>query len=102
MLKFLEKKKEEDISCKSLIFKVQRGMLTWAVSASRNTLATPDILARSGKLVDSRHKVFDGLLQQLLHAGRMLSACSKSKYRHDYAQNDTVMVPRISPFLSSN
>ena len=48
---------EADITWKSLIYAVPRGVMSWAIRACTNSLATPDNLARWGKVVDSTCKM---------------------------------------------
>ena len=45
---------EADITWKSLIYAVPRGVMSWAIRACTNSLATPDNLARWGKVVDPK------------------------------------------------
>ena len=76
---------EQDISWKSTIYRVPRGVMAWAVRASTNTLATPDNLARWGKQVDTTCSMVG--CTSPCNLGHLLSCCSKSldryKYRHD-------------------
>ena len=84
MLTLLEEE-DQDISWKSMIYRVPRGVMAWAVRAGTNTLAAPDNLARWGKQVDTTCSMVDCTSPSNL--GHLLSCCSKSldryKYRHD-------------------
>ena len=74
-----------DISWKSLIYRVPRGVMGWAVRACTQTLATPDNLQRWGVRVDPKCAV-EGCGQPCT-LGHLLSCCKLSldrfKYRHD-------------------
>ena len=74
-----------NMSWKSLIYKVPRGVMGWAIRACTQTLATPDNLQRWGVRVDPKC-VLEGC-GQLSTLGHLLSGCKLSlprfKYRHD-------------------
>ena len=55
---------KQDISWKSYIYAVPRGVMTFAMRASTNSLATPDNLARWGKVVDTNCKLCSSAEQQ--------------------------------------
>ena len=76
---------EQDIAWKASIYRVPRGVMAWSVRACTNTLATPDNLARWGKLVDTKcHMENCNAISTL---GHLLSCCPKAldrfKFRHD-------------------
>ena len=74
-----------DITWQSLIYRVPRGVMAWAIRACTQTLATPDNLQRWGVRVDPKCAV-EGCGQPCT-LGHMLSCCKLSldrfKYRHD-------------------
>ena len=76
---------EQDISWKSCIHRVPRGVMAWAIRAGTNTLATPDNLARWGKQVDTSCSM-EGCTSPCT-LGHLLSSCPKAldrfKFRHD-------------------
>ena len=78
-----------DISWQSLIYRVPRGVMGWAVRACTQTLATPDNLQRWGVRVDPKCAL-DGCGQPCT-LGHLLSCCKYSldrfKYRHDSCLN---------------
>ena len=84
LLTLLEEE-DQDISWKSLIYRVPRGVMAWAVRAGTNTLATPDNLSRWGKQVDTTCSMVG--CTSPCNLGHLLSCCSKSldryKFRHD-------------------
>jgi hypothetical protein len=74
-----------DISWQSLIYRVPRGVMGWAIRACTQTLATPDNLQRWGVRVDPKCSL-EGCGQPCT-LGHLLSSCTFSlnrfKYRHD-------------------
>ena len=84
---------EQDITWKSLIFKIPRGLLAWGVRACTNTLATPDNLRRWGHMVDARCAIEGCNLPCTL--GHLLNNCShmldRYKFRHDSVLNHIVV-----------
>ena len=80
---------EADITWKSLIYAVPRGVMSWAIRACTNSLATPDNLARWVKVVDSTCKM-EGC-NNVATLGHILSNCKKmlDRYtlRHDSCLN---------------
>ena len=82
---------EADISWKSLIYAVPRGVMSWALRACTNSLATPDNLARWGKIVDPTCTM-DGC-NTMATLGHLLSNCQKMlnqgryTHRHDSCLN---------------
>ena len=84
MLTLLEEE-DQDISWKSLIYRVPRGVMAWAVRAGTNTLATPVNLARWAKQVDTTCSMVG--CTSPCNLGHLLSCCSKSldrfMFRHD-------------------
>ena len=74
-----------DISWQSLIYRVPRGAMGWAVRACTQTLATPDNLQRWGVRVDPKC-VIEGC-DKPCTLGQLLSCCTLSldryNYRHD-------------------
>ena len=84
MLSLLEQE-GQDVSWKSTIFRVPRGVMAFAVRAGTNTLATPDNLARWGRPV-SKTCSLEGC-DVTCTLGHLLSACPKSldrfTFRHD-------------------
>ena len=82
---------ESDISWKSLIFSVPKGVMAWAVRACTNSLATPDNLARWGRLVEPKCSMVGCESKATL--GHILSNCQKMviqgryTYRHDSCLN---------------
>ena len=75
---------ENDVDWKSLIFQVPRGVMAFAARLCTNSLATPDNLARWGKIVDSRCKLCDSACATL---GHIISGCKQRldrfTFRHD-------------------
>ena len=73
-----------DIGWKSLIFSVPRGVMAFAARLSTNSLATPDNLARWGKIVDPKCKLCETAVATL---GHIISGCKQSlerfTLRHD-------------------
>ena len=53
----LLQEEQQDITWKSYIYAVPRGVMSFAMRASTNSLATPDNLARWGKVVDATCKL---------------------------------------------
>ena len=74
-----------DISWQSLIYRVPRGVMAWAVRACTQTLATPDNLQRWGVRLDPKCGL-EGC-EQICTLGHLLSCCTYSlhryKFRHD-------------------
>ena len=66
---------ENDVDWKSLIFQVPRGVMAFAARLCTNSLATPDNLARWGKIVDSKCKLCDSACATL---GHIISGCKQS------------------------
>ena len=86
---------KEDISWQALIHRVPRGVLSWAVRAGTNSLATPDNLACWGVKVDQKCKI--GGCTSVCTLGHLLNNCNKSldryRWRHDSCL--TYLVRRI-------
>ena len=74
-----------DISWQSLIYRVPRGVMAWAVRACTQTLATPDNLQRWGVRVDPKCALVG--CDHPCTLGHLLSCCKLSldrfKFRHD-------------------
>ena len=56
LAKLLEEE-EADIDWKAMIYRVPKGVMDFACRAATNSLATPDNLARWGRIVDPRCKL---------------------------------------------
>ena len=82
---------DNDISWKSLIYSVPRGVMSWAVRSCTNSLATPDNLARWGKVVDP--KCYMEGCNNNATLGHLLSNCQimvnqgRYNHRHDSCLN---------------
>ena len=80
---------ESDISWRSLIYQVPRGVMGWAVRACTQTFATPDNLQRWGVSVDPQCALEGCTAPCTL--GHLLSCCTLSldrfKHRHDSCLN---------------
>ena len=79
---------EEDITWKSIIYAVPRGVLSFACRAATNSLATPDNLLRWGKKTTSRCHLCPQI-GTLLH---VLNNCSVAlnQSRYDYRHNSVL------------
>ena len=84
MLTLLAQEKE-DVSWQSVIFRVPRGVMAWAVRAGTQSLATPDNLARWGFQAGDKCPMEGCTARCTL--GHILSICAKClaryRYRHD-------------------
>ena len=84
MLQFLEEE-EMDIGWKSTIYRVPRGLMSWAMPAGTNSLATVDNLSRWGRPVNPECDMPG--CDSVCTLRHILSACGKSldrfKYRHN-------------------
>ena len=84
MLTLLAQEKQ-DISWQSVIFRVPRGVMAWAVRAGTQSLATPDNLARWGVKVEDKCPM-EGCKDRCT-LGHVLNNCDKCleryRYRHD-------------------
>ena len=82
---------ETDISWKSIIYSVPRGVMSWAIRSCTNSLATPDNLARWGKIVDP--KCYMEGCSNTATLGHLLSNCQimvnqgRYSFRHDSCLN---------------
>ena len=82
---------DSDISWKSVIYSVPRGVMSWAVRSCTNSLATPDNLARWGKVVDP--KCYMEGCNNTATLGHLLSNCQiminqgRYNHRHDSCLN---------------
>ena len=80
---------KEDISWQSVIYRVPRGVMAWAVRAGTQSLATPDNLARWGVKVDVKC-LMEGC-SATATLGHILNNCDKClerfRYRHDSCLN---------------
>ena len=82
---------QQDITWKSYIYAVPRGVMSFAMRASTNSLATPDNLARWGKVVDPTCKMCsvqgDPSSRTTATLGHLLNNCPKMldryEWRHD-------------------
>ena len=87
----LLKQEEQDITWKSYIYAVPRGVMSFAMRASTNSLATPDNLARWGKVVDSSCKLcrVEGQPNTKVIAtlGHILNNCPKMLDRYEWRHN---------------
>ena len=89
---------EQDISWRSSIYRVPRGVMAWAVRAGTNTLATPDNLARWGRPVDTKCSMVGCDLTCTL--GHLLSSCSKSLDRYKF-RHDSVLVHLLDTIIKN-
>ena len=75
-----------DIDWKTIIYRVPKGVMSFACRAATNSLATPDNLPRWGRIVDSRCKL---CTHSPCTLGHLLSNCKvaldqgRFTYRHD-------------------
>ena len=79
-----------DTTWKSYIYSVPRGVMSFAMRAATNSLATPDNLARWGKVVDSSCKLcsseqLNGKTTATL--GHILNSCPKMLDRYEWRHN---------------
>jgi hypothetical protein len=85
LAKLCEEEKSE-IDWKAVIYKVPKGVMAFACRAATNSLATPDNLAKWGKIVDPRCKL---CTHSPCTLGHVLSHCKvaldqdRLTYRHD-------------------
>ena len=81
----------QDITWKSYIYAVPRGVMGFAMRASTNSLATPDNLSRWGKVVDPSCKLcmVDGQPNTKVTAtlGHILNNCPKMLDRFEWRHN---------------
>ena len=78
---------------KSYIFAVPRGVMSFAMRASTNSLATPDNLARWGKVVDATCKLCSATqpnTRTTATLGHILNICSMMLDRYEWRHNGVV------------
>ena len=81
---------KQDISWKSYIYAVPRGVMSFTMRASTNSLATPDNLARLGKVVDSSCKLCssaDTNTRTTATLGHFLNNCHRMLDRYEWRHN---------------
>ena len=80
-----------DATWKSYIYSVPRGVMSFAMRASTNSLATPDNLARWGKVVDSACKLCyiseQPNTKTTATLGHILNSCPKMLDRYEWRHN---------------
>ena len=80
-----------DTTWKSYIYSVPRGVMSFAMRASTNSLATPDNLARWGKVVDSACKLCyiseQPNTKTTATLGHILNSCPKMLDRYEWRHN---------------
>ena len=90
----LMRQEKIDVTWKSYIFSVPRGVMSFAMRASTNSLATPDNLARWGKVVDSSCKLCLNTDQPnsktTATLGHILNSCPKMLDRYEWRHNSVL------------
>ena len=80
-----------DVTWKSYIYSVPRGVMSFAMRASTNSLATPDNLARWGRVVDSSCKLCSSSEQPdnktTATLGHILNSCPQMLDRYEWRHN---------------
>ena len=90
----LLQKEKDDVTWKSYIYSVPRGVMSFAMRASTNSLATPDNLARWGKVVDSSCKLCSDSEQPgrktTATLGHILNSCPNMLERYEWRHNSVL------------
>ena len=82
-----------DVTWKSFIYCVPRGVMSFAMRASTNSLATPDNLARWGRVVDSSCQLCSSEQPQsktTATLGHILNSCPKMLDRYEWRHNSVL------------
>ena len=88
-----------EIDWKSVIYQVPKGVMAFACRAATNTLASPDNLARWGRIVESRCKLCTASPCTL---GHLLSNCSVALNQERYNfRHDSILNYLLSVFSAS-
>ena len=77
---FILAEEEKDVAWKSIIYQVPRGVMAFSLRAATNSLATPDNLARWGRVVDKSCKLCS---QSPCTLGHILKALDRYEWRHN-------------------
>ena len=87
----LMQREKLDVTWKSFIYSVPRGVMSFAMRAATNALATPDNLARWGKVVDSSCKLCYNSEQPnnktTATLGHILNSCPQMLDRYEWRHN---------------
>ena len=78
---------EKDVAWKSIIYQVPRGVMAFSLRAATNSLATPDNLARWGRVVDNRCNLCS---QSPCTLGHILNNCKKALDRYEWRHNNVL------------
>ena len=100
----LLQEEQKDVSWKSYIYAVPRGVMSFAMRASTNSLATPDNLARWGKVVDATCRQCSVPDQPNTRTtatlGHLLNNCPKMLDRYEW-RHDGVLAYLYSTLLEN-
>ena len=78
---------EKDVAWKSIIYQVPRGVMAFSLRAATNSLATPDNLARWGRVVDKSCNLCS---QSPCTLGHVLNNCKKALDRFEWRHNNVL------------
>jgi hypothetical protein len=100
----LLQEEQKDVTWKSYIYAVPRGVMSFAMRASTNSLATPDNLARWGKVVDATCRQCNVPDQPNTRTtatlGHLLNNCPKMLDRYEW-RHDGVLAYLYSTLLEN-
>ena len=89
---------QNDVDWKSLIYQVPRGVMAFAARVTTNSLATPDNLARWGKIGNTQCKICNSAVATL---GHLISGCKDSLYRFTF-RHDSILAYLHDSFTAAN